>query len=220
MSTKTILLVEDDEAIREGLLFSFSQTGHRFLSAKNIKEAKTIAEGDSLSLVLLDIALPDGNGFEFYQNCLKTKNVPVIFLTARDDENDIVRGLEEGAEDYITKPFSVKELMIRVNKVLARQKDYSILKSGDITYDTEKLEVRKDGVLIELSKLEIRILRLLFENSNKVVDRDAMIDLIWEATGNDVYDHTVTVYIRRIREKLGTDSIKTVKGVGYRIDVE
>ena len=147
-------------------------------------------------------------------------NVPVIFLTARDDENDIVKGLEEGAEDYITKPFSVKELMIRVNKVLARQKNYTILKSGDITYDIEKLEVKKDGVLIELSKLEIRILRLLFENGNKVVDRNAMIDLIWEATGNDVYDHTVTVYIRRIREKLGTDIIKTVKGVGYRIDVE
>lgn len=220
MDTRTILLVEDDEAIREGLSFSFAQTGHRLISAENIKEAKTIAEGNSLNLVLLDIALPDGNGFEFYENWLKTMNVPVIFLTARDDENDIVKGLEEGAEDYITKPFSVKELMIRVNKVLARQKNYTILKSGDITYDIEKLEVKKDGVLIELSKLEIRILRLLFENGNKVVDRNAMIDLIWEATGNDVYDHTVTVYIRRIREKLGTDIIKTVKGVGYRIDVE
>lgn len=124
---------------------------------------------------------------------------------------------------YITKPFSVRELKARVNRVFMRQEgknSVSVLKAKNINYDIEKKEVKKDGEAVSLSSLELRILDLLFCNHNKAVSRDAVIDCIWEATGNDVYDHTVTVYMKRIRQKIGDDVIKTVKGIGYRIDTE
>lgn len=215
-----ILLVEDDVAIREGLMFSYEQSGHELLTAGSIKEARAIASGECLGLVLLDVSLPDGNGFTFYKNFLAEKKIPTIFLTARDDENDIVNGLELGAEDYITKPFSIKELMARVNRVMLRQKKTNLLQVEDITFDLDKMEVKKGDKILAFSSLEIKILQVLFENRNKVVNRNAIIDCIWDATGNDVYDHTVTVYIKRIRQKLGTEVIKTVKGIGYRVDVK
>lgn len=211
-----ILLVEDDTAIREALRFSFEKSQHDLVTAKNIKEAKAVIY-DGFSLVLLDVALPDGNGFEFYKTFLQDSDVATIFLTARDDENDIVKGLELGAEDYITKPFSVKELMARVNRAMLRQKTTDIVRVQDVEFDMERMEVKRAGQVIPLSSLELKILQLLFENKGKVVSRDAVIDCIWEATGNDVYDHTVTVYIKRIREKLGSDVITTIKGVGYRV---
>ena len=160
--------------------------------------------------MLLDVSLPDGNGFDFYSKRLEKERTPVIFLTARDEENDIVKGLELGAEDYITKPFSVRELVARVNRVFLRRKSddsSSVIHAGSISYDMDKKEARKDGQVIALSSLENRILDLLFTNHDKA-----------EATGNDVYDHTVTVYMKRIRAKLGEDVIKTVKGIGYRVD--
>ena len=215
-----ILLVEDDEAISEGLKFSFEQTDHELLTAATIKEAKAVADSEGLSLILLDVSLSDGNGFDFYRNIIKDKQITVIFLTAKDDENDIVKGLELGAEDYITKPFSIKELMARVNRVLLRQRKTQIYQSEDIVFDMDKMEAKKAGNAIVLSALEMKILTLLFENRNKVVSRNAVIDCIWDATGNDVYDHTVTVYIKRIRQKLGTDIITTIKGVGYRVDAK
>lgn len=215
-----ILLVEDDAAIREGLEFAFAQTQNELITVKNIKEAKAMADSASLSLVLLDVSLPDGNGFEFYQSRLKDKEIPTIFLTARDDENDIVRGLNLGAEDYITKPFSIKELMARANRVLIRQQKSNVIKVEDISFDLDKLEAKKGDEIIVFSSLELKILKLLFDNVNRAVSKDAVIDCIWQATGNDVYDHTVTVYIKRIRDKLGANVIKTVKGVGYRIDTK
>lgn len=145
----------------------------------------------------------------------------MIFLTARDEENDIVKGLELGAEDYITKPFSVRELVARVNRVFLRRKNddsSSVIHAGSISYDMDKKEATRAGQLISLSSLENRILDLLFTNHDKAVSRNAVLDCIWEATGNDVYDHTVTVYMKRIRAKLGEDVIKTVKGIGYRVD--
>lgn len=215
-----ILLVEDDEAIREGLIFSFGQSEHELLTAKNIKEAKAIALSERLGLVLLDVSLPDGNGFDFYQSFLQELSVAVIFLTAKDEENDIVNGLELGAEDYITKPFSIKELMARVNRVLRRQKKSNIFEVEDILFDMDKMEIQRSGELLVFSRLEMKILLLLFENRNRVVSRNAVIECIWNATGNDVYDHTVTVYIKRIREKLGTNVIRTVKGIGYMVVVK
>lgn len=172
-------------------------------------------------LVLLDVSLPDGNGFDFYSERLEKEKTPVIFLTARDEENDIVKGLELGAEDYITKPFSVRELVARVNRVFLRRKSddiSSVIHARSISYDMDKKEARRDGQVIALSSLENRILDLLFTNHDKAVSRNAVLDCIWEATGNDVYDHTVTVYMKRIRAKLGEDVIKTVKGIGYRVD--
>ena len=220
---KKILLVEDNRGIREALQDTFTEPDYEFLTAGNLQEAGAVVMRECPGLVLLDVSLPDGNGFEFYRDVLAGRGVAVIFLTARDEENDIVKGLELGAEDYITKPFSVKELVARVNRVFLRQKKVpaaSVLNVGDVTYDMDKKEARRQGETVSLSSLELRILDLLLENHDKAVSRSAVIDCIWEATGNDVYDHTVTVYMRRIRQKIGDDIIKTVKGVGYRIDTE
>ena len=149
---------------------------------------------------------------------IKDKNIPTIFLTAKDDEDDIVKGLEVGAEDYITKPFSIRELIARINKILLRNKKNSIIKVKDIEFDIDKMVVYRDGKEINLTSLELKILNLLFMNLNKVVTRNYIIEKIWEWTGNDVNDNTVTVYLKRIREKLVTDIIITIKGIGYRID--
>ena len=171
-----------------------------------------------MNFIILDITLPDGNGFDLFEKYIKDKNIPTIFLTAKDDEDDIVRGLNIGAEDYITKPFSTKELLARINKVILRSKKQTIVTIKEIKFDMDKMIVYKNDKKIELTSLEIKLLNLLFININKVVTRSTILDKIWEWTGNDVDDHTVTVYFKRIREKLETDIIKTVKGIGYRID--
>lgn len=220
---KKLLLVEDNKGITEALCDVFTAPEYELMTAKNIKEAGELAVSRHPGLVLLDVSLPDGDGFDFYRDTLVKAGVAVIFLTAKDEENDIVRGLELGAEDYITKPFSVKELVARVNRVFLRQKSTNtdaLIHVGGISYDMDKKEVRKGDEVVALSSLELRILDLLFTNHDKEVSRNAVIDCIWEATGNDVYDHTVTVYMKRIRSKIGDDVIKTVKGVGYRIDKE
>lgn len=215
-----VLLVEDNEGIAEGLKLSFELNGQQLLVAGTLKEAGRIVKDEAPSLVLLDVSLPDGNGFDYYKNELSGTGMAVLFLTARDSENDIVRGFELGAEDYITKPFSTRELMARVNRVLKKQSVADVIKVKGIIFDRDKGEVRNEatGEVIALSSLEKKILGLLIDNHDKVVSRNAVIDCIWEATGNDVYDHTVTVYMKRIREKLGEDIITTVKGIGYRID--
>ncbi|MCQ2494607.1 MAG: response regulator transcription factor [Lachnospiraceae bacterium] len=215
-----VLLVEDNEGIAEGLKLSFELNGQQLLVAGTLKEAGRIVKDEAPSLVLLDVSLPDGNGFDYYKNELSGTGLAVLFLTARDSENDIVRGFDLGAEDYITKPFSTRELMARVNRVLKKQSVADVIKVQGIIFDRDKGEVRKEatGEVIALSSLEKKILGLLIDNHDKVVSRNAVIDCIWEATGNDVYDHTVTVYMKRIREKLGEDIITTVKGIGYRID--
>ena len=169
-------------------------------------------------MVLLDVTLPDGNGFDLYKNTIKKLQIPTIFLTAKDGEDDIVKGLNIGAEDYITKPFSTKELLARVNKVLARNKNTNIIEIENIKYDVEKMEVYRDNKKIEFTPIEIKILNLFFININRVVTREKLLDNIYEWTGNDVDNHTITVYVQRIRDKLNTDIVKTVKGIGYRID--
>lgn len=144
-----------------------------------------------------------------------------MFLTAKDDEDVIVKGLEIGAEDYVLKPFSSKELMARINKILLRNKKQSVIKVKDIKFDMDKMEVYNSSSKLELTSLELKLLHLLFLNLNKVVTRSTILDKIWEWTRNDVDDHTVTVYFKRIREKLGeNDIITTIKGIGYRVDGE
>jgi DNA-binding response OmpR family regulator len=218
-SNDRLLLVEDNTGIAEALEFTLKKSGYEVSVADTIAKADALVYNGGVSLVLLDVMLPDGNGFDFYKKILAPKGIPAIFLTARDEENDIVRGLTMGAEDYITKPFSTKELLARINRVFMRSKRETVLTAADITFDLEKHEVSKNGKKLELSSLELKILRLLFMNHDKAVKRSDVIDLIWQATGNDVYDHTVTVYIKRIKDKLGTDIIKTIKGIGYRIDL-
>jgi len=216
-----ILLIEDNQSIIKGLTYSFEKEKHNVTSKSTVKESKEyLFENSNFDLIILDITLPDGNGFDLFENAIKKLEIPTIFLTAKDEEDDIVKGLNIGAEDYITKPFSTKELMARVNKILLRSKKQSIIKVKDISFDTDKLTLSKNGKKVELSALELKLVNLLFTNLNKVVSRNVILDKIWEWTGNDVDDHTVTVYFKRIREKIGTDIIITIKGMGYLIDEE
>lgn len=216
-----ILLVEDNLSIIKGLQYSFELNKYNFNYKTNIADTiDYLEENNNIDLIILDIGLPDGNGFDLYKNEIKSKNIPTLFLTAIDNEDDIVHGLELGAEDYIVKPFSTKELMARVNRILLRNKKNSIIKVQNITFDMEKLVLTRSGEVIELTPLELKLVNLLFININKVVSRNTILDKIWEWTGNDVDDHTITVYFKRIREKIGVDTIKTIKGMGYRIDEE
>ena len=216
-----ILLVEDTESIIKGLKYSFEKNNYNLVAKTTVKDSLIYIENNSdIDLVILDITLPDGNGIDLFNEAIKPLNIPTIFLTAKDEEDDIVKGLDIGAEDYITKPFSTKELLARVNRILLRSKKKSIIKIKDISFDMDKLVLTKDTTPIELTALELKLVNLLFNNLNKVVSRNVILDKIWDWTGNYVDDHTVTVYFKRIREKIGTDIITTIKGMGYRIDEE
>ena len=213
-----ILLIEDHESIISGLKYAFNVNNYNLIAKTTVKESIEYLENNKPEIIILDVSLPDGNGFELYEKVIKEKTIPVIFLTARDDEDDIIKGLNLGAEDYMTKPFSTKELLVRVNKIILRNKKITLIKVKDISFDLDKMVVSKNDNIIDLSSLELKILHLLFINIGKVVTRDAILDKIWEWTGNYVDDHTITVYLKRIREKLDTDIIVTIKGLGYRID--
>lgn len=215
-----ILLVEDNEILAKGLIYSLEQKKYQVIHTLNVENTLKILKTEKIDLAILDVSLPDGNGFDLYRNNIKEKNIPSIFLTAKDEEDNIVKGLELGAEDYITKPFSIKELMARINRIILRNKKNTIIQVQNIKFDMDKMVVYRDNENVELTNLELKILNLLFLNLNKVVKRSEIIDKIWEWTGNDVNDNTVTVYLKRIREKIKTDIIITIKGIGYRIDSE
>ena len=212
-----ILLVEDNEMVVKGLSYSLEQNNFEVIAKTNIKDTLKFLEQEKTDLIILDISLPDGDGLKLYGKEIKKRKIPTIFLTVKDDEETVVKGLELGADDYITKPFSTKELIARINKILFKNKNV-IVKVKDIEFDLDKMVVYKNKEEITLTSLELKILNLLFLNLNKVVKRSDIIDKIWEWTGNDVNDNTVTVYLKRIREKLDTDIIITIKGIGYRID--
>lgn len=216
-----ILLIEDTESIIKGLTYSFEKNNYNLNVKTTIKDSKEyLLNNSNIDLIILDITLPDGNGFNLFENTIKNLKIPTIFLTAKDEEDNIVKGLNVGAEDYITKPFSSKELLARVNRILLRSKKKNIIKVKDISYDMDKFVLMKDNIPIELTALELKLVNLLFNNLNKVVSRNVILDKIWDWTGNYVDDHTVTVYFKRIRGKIGTDIITTIKGMGYRIDEE
>lgn len=215
-----ILLVEDNEILAKGLIYSLEQKKYQVIHTLNVENTLKILKTEKIDLAILDVSLPDGNGFDLYRNNIKEKNIPSIFLTAKDEEDNIVKGLELGAEDYITKPFSIKELMARINRIILRNKKNTVIQVQNIKFDMDKMVVYRDNESVELTNLELKILNLLFLNLNKVVKRSEIIDKIWEWTGNDVNDNTVTVYLKRIREKIKTDIIITIKGIGYRIDSE
>lgn len=216
-----ILLVEDIESIIKGLTYSLEKSNYKLVIKTTIKDTKEyLLSNTNIDLIILDITLPDGNGFDLFVNTIKNLKIPTIFLTAKDEEDDIVKGLDIGAEDYITKPFSTREVIARINRILLRCKKKSIISIKDISYDMDKLVLKKDNIIIELTSLELKLVNLLFLNINKVVSRNVILDKIWDWTGNYVDDHTVTVYFKRIREKIGTDIITTIKGIGYRIDEE
>lgn len=215
-----ILLVEDNKSISDGLKFYFKKNNLNIEVKENLKGAKTFINNNlNLDLIILDLMLPDGSGFSLYEDFIKEFQIPVIFLTAKDNENDIVKGLNMGAEDYITKPFSSKELLARVFKILNRSKK-NIIKVKDISFDIDTYLLKRDNIEINLTPLELKLITYMFLNINKTVTRASLIDKVYEWTGNDIDDHTVTVYFNRLRDKIKSNIIVTVKGVGYRIDEE
>lgn len=213
-----ILLIEDNDSIINGLQISFKENNYNLEYKKTVKDAEEYLKTYLPDIIVLDVSLPDGNGFDLFKNVIKQKEIPTIFLTAQDDENDIVKGLNLGADDYITKPFSTKELLARMKRILLRNKKESVIKIKNIVFDLDEMKVTKNSEKIEFTALELKILSLLLYNKNKIVKRDTILDKILDWTGNFVDDHTVTVYIKRIKDKLEEDIITTVKGLGYRID--
>lgn len=215
-----ILLVEDNETLAKGLVYSLEQNKYNVIHTLNVKDTINYLIDEKPDLIILDISLPDGNGFDLYNREISKRKIATIFLTAKDDEDDIVKGLELGADDYITKPFSTRELIARINRIILKENQNLIIKIKDIEFDIDKMVVLKNSKEVSLTSLELKILNLLFTNLNKVVKREDIIEKVWEWTGNDINDNTVTVYLKRIREKLDSDIIKTIKGIGYRVDRE
>ncbi len=213
-----IMIVEDNVSISKPLAYSLKANGFETLVCGTFEEALKNS-GKDFDVIIIDITLPDGNGFELYEQIQKYNPSPVIFLTALDDENNIVKGLELGAEDYITKPFSTRELIARIKRI-TRKKDatQNVLSSGNISIDLDAKIVSKNGVPVEITSLEYRILSMLAVNMGMTVTRDTILQKIWDISGNYVNDNTLTVYIKRIRQKLDTDCIKTIKGIGYRME--
>ena len=212
----SILLIEDNDYIIKGIKYLLEANNFKVTVAKNLQEASKLIE-NKYDLIILDLMLPDGDGLKFYQENLKNK--ATLVLTAKDDEDIISNSLDSGIEDYIIKPFRSKELLARINKILRRNKDNEIITVDNVSVDTEAGRVFVNNEEINLTSLEYRILLLLFQNLNRIVTREILIDRIWDISGKFVEDNTLTVYIKRIREKLGNDDIiKTIKGIGYRVD--
>jgi len=216
---RNILIIEDNEIIVKGLKYLLEQHSFSVTTAFNVEEANNIIGKMEIDLIILDITLPDGSGFEVCEYIKQYTDVPVIFLTAKDEEQDIVKGLDMGAEDYIVKPFKSRELISRINNVLRRKNNGNnniTYKSIEIDLDSKTVKVNNEE--IEFTALEYKILVLLFNNIGKTVTREQIMEKIWDVAGNFVNDNTLTVYIKRIRAKLGDDDIiKTIKGIGYKI---
>lgn len=220
-----ILLVEDNDTIIMGLKYSLEQEGFEVDTAKNIVTAKTKIKKEKYNLYLLDITLPDGEGSEICKIIKENESQPVIFLTAKDEETDIVQGLDMGADDYVVKPFRTRELISRINSVLRRYgkntNSENQIKCKDIMIDNNTAKVYKNSEEVILTSLEYKILLLLFNNKNILVTREQILDKIWDVAGNFVNDNTLTVYIKRIREKIDDKDgkiIQTVRGIGYIVN--
>lgn len=218
-----LLLVEDDSTIVENLREFLAEEGFSVTAVPGQRQALEILESDSFDLVLLDISLSDGNGFAVCSYVKQNTDTPVIFLTASGDEYSVVSGLDMGADDYISKPFRPRELVSRIGVVLRRTgRAQAVLEAGGITIDTMKATVRREGEEIFLSALEYRILLILFQNKGMVLTREKLLEAIWDVAGEFVNDNTLTVYIKRLREKIEKDPahpeiIKTIRRMGYGV---
>lgn len=211
-----ILLVEDNKSIIKGLEYAFAQNGYSCEYCLSLDEAVRKAPFN-YDVAVLDIMLPDGNGFDLFKKIRRYSDLPVIFLTAVDDEDSVVNGLELGADDYITKPFSTRELIARIKRVANKNSKKNIITVSGVTLDLDKSAVFENGKQLEFTALEYKLLSLLMQNVGKVVTRELIFEKIWDVSGNFVNDNTLTVYIKRIRKKLDADIIKTVKGMGYQV---
>lgn len=223
-----MLIVEDDRTIAAGLQYSLEQEQYEVVLRYDVQSAKQyISEHEQeLELYIFDLNLPDGTGYELCQQVKQKRDVPVIFLSAMDEEVNIVMGLDMGADDYITKPFRVRELISRMKSVLRRYQlqapNRNLLQHGPITIHTSEAKVYKNGVEIVLTALEYRLLLIFFNHPNQVLSRSQLLENIWDIAGDFVNDNTLTVYIKRLREKLENNPaepaiIVTVRGLGYRL---
>lgn len=222
-----ILLLEDDISLIDGLVYSLERNGFSLDVVRTVKDAESYLSEHEYDLLLLDVTLPDGTGFGVCEHVRKKGNtVPIIFLTAADEEINIIRGLDSGGDDYITKPFKLGELCSRINALLRRagmktRNDASVLRAGDTTIDLLSSRVSFKNKTLDLTAAEYRLLCLLVRNAGLVVTRNMILDELWDRSGNFVDDNTLSVYIRRLREKVEKDPshpkhLVTVRGFGYR----
>ena len=220
---KGILLLEDDKSLNRGISFKLKKEGYNLFSAFSIKEARNIFLENEISLIISDIGLPDGSGLDFCEEIRKQSDVYIIMLTALNQEIDIVTGYELGADDYITKPFSLMVLMSKINAVMKRcekTNTNSLITCDDFTFDLNDNKLKKQGENILLSNTETKLLKYLMENSKQIISKEQLLEAIWDIDGNFIDENTLAVNIRRIRQKIEDNSsspiyIKNVRGVGY-----
>lgn len=224
-----ILYVEDDLSLIDGLKYTLETSGYTIDISRTVKEALTLFKQSQYDLLLLDVTLPDGTGFDICREVRKLSTVPIIFLTASDEEISIVRGLDMGGDDYITKPFKLNELLSRIKALLRRSTQFSkadtILEANGIKIDTIERLVWKKGTLLELTLIEYKLLCLFMQNPNHLMTREMILDLLWDGNGNYVDDNTLSVYIRRLRSKIEDTPnapvfLLTERGFGYKWIVE
>ena len=219
-----LLLIEDNESIILGLEYLLQEEGFRFDTARTAAEAERAVIRERYDLALLDISLPDGDGFRLWSKISREQELPVIFLTAREEEQAVVRAFDLGADDYIIKPFRNRELISRNKNVLRRRGHVSkVLYCGSVKMDTETTKVYVDGqeLPVPLTRLEYKILNIMMNHPSKLFTREEILSLIWDASGSFVNDNTLSVTIKRIREKIGDKEgrfLKTVRGMGYRLE--
>lgn len=221
-----VLLVEDDHLIVENLTEFLTREGFEIRSADGQQKAMELLEEHKFDLILLDITLAQGNGYSVCTAVKALYHIPIIFLTARDDEFSVVTGLDMGADDYISKPFRPRELVSRMRMVIRRfygEKEKIRLQTGKLEIDTARGIVKKNGQEVFLTSLEYRLLLLFFQKKGKVLSRDYILEELWDIAGEYVNDNTLTVYIKRLREKIedspqNPQIIKTVRGLGYKME--
>lgn len=220
-----LLLLEDDLSLIDGLSYSLKKQGFELDIARTIKEAYTCWADDKYDLLILDVSLPDGSGFEVCKKVRRISKVPIIFLTASDEEVNIIMGLDMGGDDYITKPFKLGVLTSRINALLRRAKDFGAsdteIRSNDIRVRLLEGQVYKNGLALELTNAEYRLLCLLMQNPNRILTKEKIFEKLWDGNGNYVDDNTLAVYIRRLRMKIEEDPgtpqmLLTVRGMGYK----
>lgn len=215
MQRAKILIVEDDAFLRDGLTELLAREDYLPAAADSLQAARTLLAQTSFSLILLDVMLPDGTGFDFCTE-LRANGVsaPILFLTACDDELQVVRGLDCGGDDYVTKPFKLRELTSRIRALLRRSERAAEKKPNFL--NAEKLTAEIDGEEILLTPTEFQLLSVLVKNAGIIVPRATLLERIWDIDGDFIDDNTLTVHVSRLREKIGKDRIETVRGVGYR----
>ena len=222
-----VLMIEDDSTIAFGVKYALEQEGFNIDICKDLESSRKSINDKPYNIILLDVMLPDGNGYEFCEEIRKIIDTPIIFLTACDEEVNVVTGLDIGGDDYVTKPFRVRELISRMNAVLRRRgnsnENKKVVKFGDLSMHTLEARVYKNGEEIFLTSVEYKLLLILIQNKNVILSRTKILEKLWDVTYDFVNDNTLTVYIKRLREKIEDDSthpkyILTVRGLGYKWD--